>query len=130
MFLTKRIYCDFVLWTEKEIHNERILPDDQFRHNNVVNYVEPYFNRAILPEVLGKFYSRTNDTIMTLQLPSSTSRSPSPKMNLEPTYCYCKGPGEGEMVECHNQSCTCQWMVSSRLYWSENSSKSQAMVLS
>ena len=39
------------LWTEKEIH----IADDQFRHNNVVNYVEPFLTRAILPEVLGKF---------------------------------------------------------------------------
>ena len=47
MFSTKWIYCDFFLWTEKEIH----IADDQFRHNNVVNYVshfllEPFYLRC------------------------------------------------------------------------------------
>lgn len=104
MFCTKRMYCDFVLWTENDIHIERIYPDDNFWHTNVLDHVQPFFTRAILPELLGKFYSRTSNE--PIRSPSSPVR---PEADEPPTYCYCNGPDEGPMVGCDNPLCTFRW---------------------
>lgn len=104
------MYCDFVLWTEKDIHIERIYPDDDFWHTNVLSYVQPFFTRAILPELLGKFYSRTSDEeLLIVTRPPSSSTTPESDKSRTPTYCYCNGPDEGAMVGCDNPSCRFQW---------------------
>ena len=46
MFSTKRSYCDFVLWTEEDIHVERIYPDEEFWHQKVAR-VQHFFTTAI-----------------------------------------------------------------------------------
>ena len=98
LFSSNRIYCDFILWTKKEIHIERIFPDDEFWHSKVVDHAQPFFMRAILPELLGKFYSKTNS----LSLPTTPVED---NPSLEETYCYCNGPEEGLMVGCDNPVC-------------------------
>ena len=55
------MYCDFVLWNEKDFHCERIYPDEEFWENNVADHIKPFFTGAILPELLGKFYSRSEE---------------------------------------------------------------------
>jgi len=50
-------YADFVLWTEKDIHIERI-EGDATMWRNVFNNSLSFFRKAILPELIGKFYSR------------------------------------------------------------------------
>ena len=51
------LYCDFVMWSENEMIIERILPDDAFMEHATEKATE-FFKHAILPELLGKYYSR------------------------------------------------------------------------
>ena len=105
LFCTKRSYCDFVVWTEKEVHIERIYPDERLWLENV-SRVKHFFITSILPELIGKFYSRTSES----QVPSQSS-GPSASLSSgetdgcsAKTYCYCSGPEYGDMVGCDNPS--------------------------
>lgn len=72
--------------------------------------MEPFFKMAILPELMGKFYSRDSEL-------SSSSTTSSEETNAEGsdstsnsvTYCYCNGPEEGDMVGCDNADCQHEW---------------------
>ena len=77
LFYTQRTYCDFVVWTEKDVHIERIYPDGTFWLENV-SKVKHLFKTFVLPELGGKFYSRTSDSepvSLTQTPPSSPSTS-------------------------------------------------------
>ena len=113
LFCTKRTYCDFVVWTETDIHIERIYPNQSFWLENV-SRVQQFFMTSILPELIGKFYSRNTDIIISPQVASEELSSPGPSSlhknqvggNL---YCYCQSPESGLMVGCDNPDCAYQW---------------------
>ena len=64
-FCIKKSYCDFFVWTEQDIHIERVHPDKEFWLANV-SHVKYYFVTAVLPELFGKFYSRTSQPVATV----------------------------------------------------------------
>lgn len=110
------------------MHIERIYPDECFWLENV-SREKQFFVASILPELVGKFYSRTSDSASVPQTPSPSEPScsvalsePGTSCSSEPgpsfvasndidgdsakTYCYCQGLEEhGEMVGCDNPSC-------------------------
>ena len=57
MFVCDMMYADYVVWTECDVHIERIERDEQ-----LWKHVEPrakaFFMQAILPEVVGKLFSQ------------------------------------------------------------------------
>ena len=55
--LTKSSYCDFVVWTQKEIFIERVLSDMHFFESQV-KIVDDFYLKGILPELLSKYYTR------------------------------------------------------------------------
>lgn len=59
IFICGSDYADFVVWTEKEVHIERIEPDADF-WNNVAKKALNFHTMAIMPELVGRFYSRHN----------------------------------------------------------------------
>ena len=69
------------------------------------------FRQLLLPELIGKFFSRTNDVILNSTPVDQCSSSSLIVQNLtaEDVYCYCKGPEEGEMVACDNNDCKFKW---------------------
>ena len=114
-----------ILWcTEEDIHYERIYPDESFWMENV-SRIKQFFNTAILPELVGKLYSRGSESA------GSTSTTPveSPSPLCDPTldtsaepsiltpftsstkkFCYCQGPDEGDlMLGCDNPGCKYEW---------------------
>ena len=110
LFCTQRSYCDFVVWTEKEVRIERIYPDNAFWLEHVQR-VKHFFTVGILPELIGKFYSRPTTTSTFPQVPS-TSESPNPageEQACNRKYCYCHEDKEGEMIGCDNQHCPYEW---------------------
>lgn len=68
-----------------------------------------FFKKAILPELVAKFYSRSG----MLSLPESQGQSAnknSADANPEPSYCYCGGPEDaGDMIACDDEECKLQW---------------------
>ena len=89
--------------------HERIYPDADFWLENV-DRVKTFFKNAILPELLGKWFSRP------VQVPvSSPSTLPTPSDSAGPAepsrevYCYCKGPDAGDMIGCDREECVYKW---------------------
>lgn len=119
LFCTKRAYCDFVVWTNSEVHTERIYPDEEFWLKSL-DAVKHVYTTAILPELLGKFYTRPCTRDIQASAPSTSDKPTTyvnPQQNPQPSsakpttvvYCYCRGPEEGRMVGCDNSKCKYEW---------------------
>ena len=50
-------YCDFVVWTEHDIHLERIEPNHRFS-THASNMATHFFRDVLLLELVGKYFSR------------------------------------------------------------------------
>ena len=95
--LCKKTYCDFIVWTQRSMHIERI------DHNPAVfESIKPaldnFFCVVILPRLLlgkGGQHDKENDPP---HITSATSR-----------YCWCHGPEQGKMIACDNQTCSVEW---------------------
>ena len=57
LFVTKKNYCDFFVWTTKDWHLEQISIDKEFCNEMIVQ-CRKFFKLCILPEILGKCYTR------------------------------------------------------------------------
>lgn len=108
LYCTKRMYCDFIVWLSEDLHIERIYPDENFM-TSCIEKAAYFFRNAVLPEIIGKFYSRP-DTV-SISSPSESSMNCESQQDRTDgqVYCYCKGPESGEMIGCDNQSCPFQW---------------------
>ena len=65
-------HCDFVAWREGEIFHQMVELDSDFI-DSAIHDVEPFIKLAILPELVGKWFSK--QPIMPLQSSSSTAAS-------------------------------------------------------
>ncbi|XP_035689579.1 uncharacterized protein LOC118424879 [Branchiostoma floridae] len=61
MFICDVEYCDFVVWTKKGVFIERILPNAEFWDSATLKSKE-FFDKAILPEIVGKWFSKTESS--------------------------------------------------------------------
>ena len=107
MLVTERLYCDFVVWASAgDIHIERISFDKNFLEIQLEK-AERIFWLAIVPELLGKWYTRHDTT-----LPQSAAAVDLPSEDEDEdngTWCYCKTVKGGEMIECENINCEIKW---------------------
>ncbi len=128
LFCTKLSYCDFIVWTKNDLHVERIKPNTTFMENNLA-IVKHFFEVAVLPELLGRWFSRPMESVSvneSASLPSSAESQSSPStssganhsevvLHTSPTehktdqYCYCQKGEHGRMVGCDNNSCIYRW---------------------
>ena len=90
--ICNRKYCDFFMWTNIDYHIERIVPDKDLL-SSIIDKCQYIFRVAILPELVGKFFSRVE---------SATTENYSNEHNV---YCYCKGNEPGELFPCSNKEC-------------------------
>ena len=103
IFSCQATYCDFVLWTEKDLHLERIYPDEEL-WETASSKAEEFFTKGILPELLGKFYSRVEPPATTA---GSVSSAPDGTSSA-PLFCYCQKPKSTpseKVIECGNDQC-------------------------
>ncbi|KAK3584344.1 hypothetical protein CHS0354_006335 [Potamilus streckersoni] len=56
IFLSEKKYCDFVIWTNKDISVERILPNPELWQD--IKTKSTFFVHVILPELTGKLFTR------------------------------------------------------------------------
>lgn len=65
--ITRRAYCDFVVWHSAGLHVERIAP--VYQQLNLV-MADQFFRLCILPELAGKWYTRSHTILPTSTLPA------------------------------------------------------------
>ena len=96
---------------------ERIYPDPEFWHV-CVSKAEHFFKVCILPELVGKWYTRPIQNATPRTCTSAASTSASVSETTEPTkhlYCYCRQPeptdgsASSEMIGCDNPQCSIEW---------------------
>lgn len=96
LFVTGADFADFVVCTFPNciptLHVERIQIDDEFMVDCVEKATQ-FFSVAILPELLGKWFTRS--LVIPPEIESSSDYN----------YCYCNEEKGGEMVCCDNNSC-------------------------
>lgn len=116
-------YCDFVVWREQELIVQRILPDVEFIEHALTQATK-FFKYAILPELLGKYYSRlptqAGDEAETIEpLPalhqdqnqqsSASQGSKTSQDHNQDVWCYCRAEESGEMIQCESGDCKIEW---------------------
>ena len=116
MYVCHVVYADFVVWTEGTADPivERIAADYQFVSSKLTD-VKYFFIYGILPEIVGKWYSRkpVTEDDGTVLLPISTEESETEsgkgEDDISSLWCYCNQPSYGNMIKCDNRTCTIQW---------------------
>ena len=100
----KGLYCDFVVLTENDIIIQRILPDPEFI-DAMLEKSTNFFMYAILPELLGKYYttlpSKIDNSIVVVDKQADTST--------QEVWCYCRKGEYGEMIKCESGHCEIDW---------------------
>lgn len=113
-------YCDFCVCTfgdEDDLHIERIYRDIDF-WNECILKAKEFFTICLLPELLGKWYTRPNikssesvHCTLSGEVPSTSTGDVqcASGSNIQQLYCYCRGPEEGSMIGCDNPDCKIEW---------------------
>ncbi len=105
-------YCDFVMWTEQNVVIERITTDRDF-FDSLIEHIEHFFKYGMLPEIIGKWYTRKPiaDSTGIVPQPSTSVASLEVKDNedYERCWCYCNQPSFGTMIGCDNNKCSIEW---------------------
>lgn len=97
------------MYTKESIHVERILFDNCFWEENVVK-AKLLFETGVLPELLGRWFSRPPEQVISHESSPHSSTDDVPSVStLDTKYCYCRGDEYGEMVGCDNDECPYQW---------------------
>ena len=98
--MTGRSFCDFVVWTQKELHIERLTLDEALL-KSALPTAKTFFKICILPELLGKWYTRQHST---------TEKDDSLQCEDDDgSWCHRKERKGGDMVACDSRSCTTKW---------------------
>ena len=102
IFVTGRLFCDFVVWTPNEMHIERIALDKEL-FQTLLPTAKTFWKLCVLPELLGKWYTRQ-------QCPDSQTTSlHTPTEEDSGKWCYCREDKGGEMIACDGKSCAVTW---------------------
>lgn len=94
LYVCQKDYCDFVVYTTKALHIERIVPNLQFL-SNLLSTCELFFKNIILPEVVSKYFTQ--------KLSDKQIDLDQQEVSL---YCYCNGQEAEELYACSNKKCT------------------------
>ena len=104
---------DFVVWTEQTTIMERVKRNQDF-FNRKVEIMKDFFVYGILPEVVGKWYTRApvadSQHIVPIAPTSITTSNYHEDDDTDDNrlWCYCSKPSFGDMVMCNNKRCTIQ----------------------
>ena len=104
-------YGDFVVWRAEELLIERIQYNETFCME-ALEKATKFFIYGILPEVIGKWYSRSVEIVPQTSVSvegqiltqDQESEHSSPEL-----WCYCQTEESGEMIGCDNPGCKYKW---------------------
>jgi len=112
LHVCKLMYGDFVVWSEDGMLIERIEKDTAFLDTWIEN-VKHFFIYGILPEVVGKWYTRKPvadvDGLPVESDQPDCQQSQEEEDDSSALWCYCSKPEFGDMIKCDNKSCTIKW---------------------
>lgn len=98
-------YCNFVVWTTRDLFVQQILPDQEF-WENALSASSEFFSKCILPEIVGKYYTRPGCKAQAI--PSSSTSSGDE--DEEGPWCYCQQDLEGStLIGRDNDLCKIRW---------------------
>ena len=116
IFMCKAEYCDFCVCTfpqgsQPSLHIERVPPDPNF-WCSCVDSSRCFFRDCLLPELLGKWYTRSSVPSRERALTScelsdqASNNTASPRL-----YCYCQKSEDvtQDWIGCDNQNCAIEW---------------------
>ena len=116
MQCTRLRYCDFIVYTDEDIHIERIEHDKSLLETNLPKTAHL---SHILLELLGHWYSRPpaveNSTPVKSTVTDSATNADNnhgvqeSDPNVATRYCYCQEGEHGQMVGCDNGNYPYQW---------------------
>jgi len=107
---TTRLFCDFVVWgPSDDLHIERIFLGQSFIEEKL-NQAEKFW-LAILPELLGKWFTRTNTQFPVVNTisPNNDSNEFKDEDSDDRTWFYCKMARGSTMQGCENPLCNIKW---------------------
>ena len=109
-------YCDFVVWRERELFIQRIYPDSAFVASALVK-CELFVKVAILPELLGKWYSKEPIKKQVTNVPDDHDHNnqTGDREQAGLLWCYCRKGEFGQMIGCDSTECHIQWFHTSCL---------------
>ena len=96
LYTTEKTYCDFVVYSARDLFIERVNLDHQFLIENLHKAYVFHYN-VIIPELLAKWYTLSKDSVE------------------QEFWCYCASRDEGdEMLRCANDGCKIKWSCTMR----------------
>ena len=100
-------YCDFVVWNVDHLFVQRLCLDEPFI-TVALEKCKQFIKLAILPEILGKWYSREPLSLSDNETKSLIETNQDESQDL---WCYCRKGESGTMIACENQECPIEWNV-------------------
>ena len=70
-------YSDFLVWSPHGVHIERIYPDSDL-FSSALKEIETFYVYCVLPEIVGKWYTRQSTIMMTSMSPAQDSADEDP----------------------------------------------------
>ena len=105
IFICDVDYCDFVVWTMRDIHIERIGPDVALWEDALLKATK-VFKLAVLPELLGRWFTKPTLSRGAIEDPVQETESD----DEEGPWCFCQEHlEESELIGCDNAQCNIKW---------------------
>ncbi|KAL3843252.1 hypothetical protein ACJMK2_021194 [Sinanodonta woodiana] len=123
LLVSENEFCDFIVWTEKDCQCERIPVDNEFCQNMLMQSKQ-FFESAILPELIGKLYSRptiSDKTVVPVVSNTLACASNSSVGNIAGAcgttdqnilICICQtlyNPDTDDVIGCDDENCPYMW---------------------
>ena len=80
---------------QNDLHIEHLAKDSEF-WTNCIEKAHCFFKTCVLPELLGKWYTRLNQ-VYAVSFDTNVTGSHNESRS-DQEFCYCKGPEEGTMI--------------------------------
>ena len=101
LFMTKRHFCDFFVWSPCDTYTERIYKDFELWETEAAKAKE-FHSKCVMPELQSRYFSRK----FCKSLPLSTCSTSKSFVK----FCICqKGDDGTKMIMCDNEKCEKQW---------------------
>ncbi|XP_035981353.1 uncharacterized protein LOC118556891 [Fundulus heteroclitus] len=121
IFVTETEYCDFVMWTKKDLAVIRVAPDLEL-WTAILEKAKQFFVCVSLPELVSCHFTKTLNSPALNEIPLLACNNKTPqtsdtvpqkkckRKSVEKLWCTCRCPeSKDNMVACDNDNCKIVW---------------------